>query len=398
MHVDLAPWQSMTALWWLARRNPVFVTCHTALTRHSWWREWLWRLKFGVLTRCHRFRILASNQDARAESRALPAGGRPGRGGGHLHRGQPGRDRRRACRAPGRRGPARTVGAAATAVSRGLCRSVHRPQGPVAVSRRRPRDRGPSVTTSASCGWRIPRSAAPISTASHHYGLGTAFRLLTAADLGADHREVYRLLAHGRRLLPADLGRRTADRAARGDGRRPAGHLDAGLCHSRSHHGRRHRLARGGRRRRGSGASPDRPEGRPAARRASGRAWTGARVDPVRRTGRRPSSPGAPTPRRPAGSRASGRHRRFSPGRDGAGSERRGPDLGFDPGIGLARPCSSDTRGSHPSTCRSRLLSELRPRTPCGPGTWRFDDVDAGDASDDVGQMVDGHHAILARG
>lgn len=74
MHVDLAPWQSLLALWWLSRFTPVFVTCHTALVRHSWWREQLWTMKFAVLARCRRFHILASNQDARASlARFLPA-------------------------------------------------------------------------------------------------------------------------------------------------------------------------------------------------------------------------------------------------------------------------------------------------------------------------------------
>ena len=35
-------------------------------------------------------------------------------------------------------------------------------------------------------------------------------------------------------------------------------------------------------------------------------------------------------------------------------------------------PSSSVTCGSQPSTFRHRVLSELRPRTPCGPSTCRM--------------------------
>ncbi|MEZ5316634.1 MAG: glycosyltransferase family 4 protein [Vicinamibacterales bacterium] len=73
LHVDLAPWQSMAALLWLARRAQVFVTCHTALPSHGWWREALWRMKFRVLSGNPRFHVLASNADARASlARLLP--------------------------------------------------------------------------------------------------------------------------------------------------------------------------------------------------------------------------------------------------------------------------------------------------------------------------------------
>src|SRR5207247_1103499 len=40
-----------------------------------------------------------------------------------------------------------------------------------------------------------------------------------------------------------------------------------------------------------------------------------------------------------------------------------------------AKPASSEIRGSQPSTSRSLVLSELRPRTPCGPGTCCFASV-----------------------
>src|SRR5207245_10822883 len=37
-----------------------------------------------------------------------------------------------------------------------------------------------------------------------------------------------------------------------------------------------------------------------------------------------------------------------------------------------ASPSSSDIRGSHRTPSRRRVLSELRPRTPCGPATCFF--------------------------
>jgi hypothetical protein len=39
------------------------------------------------------------------------------------------------------------------------------------------------------------------------------------------------------------------------------------------------------------------------------------------------------------------------------------------------KPASSEMRGSQPSTSRSLVLSELRPRTPCGPEMCRFASV-----------------------
>jgi glycosyltransferase involved in cell wall biosynthesis len=64
-HVDLAPWQSAAALAALAFRSHVFMTCHNALPRGSWWRERLWRAKFAGLARLSTLHLFASNVDAR---------------------------------------------------------------------------------------------------------------------------------------------------------------------------------------------------------------------------------------------------------------------------------------------------------------------------------------------
>ncbi len=52
------------------------------------------------------------------------------------------------------------------------------------------------------------------------------------------------------------------------------------------------------------------------------------------------------------------------------GSEAYEVDLLLDPLVGRAKADSSRSiLGSQPRTSRSRVLSELRPRTPCGPST-----------------------------
>lgn len=196
MHVDLAPWQSMVALWWLSRHAHVFVTCHTALVRHSWWREHLWRLKLGVLARCRRFRILASNQNARQSlARFLPA----------------------------------SVLAQVQIIYTGV--------NPVEIDavRAESRDRAalrarfalpPKPFLVVCVGqfidrkgrWPFLEAARAIATVHDdigfvwlansapdpadldkvaQHGLGAAFRLLTAADLGVDHREVFRVVCAG---------------------------------------------------------------------------------------------------------------------------------------------------------------------------------------------------------
>lgn len=193
LHLDLAPWQSMTALWWLARRTPVFVTCHTGLARHSWWREVLWRCKFGVLARCANFNILTSNQEARASlARMLPSAA--------LER----------------------VRVTYTGINPTEIEAVRGELIDVPALRRR-WSLPPQPFLVACVGqfidrkgrWPFLEAARQVAAARQdigfvwlsnsgisdddrarveHYGLGRRFRLLTATDLGADHRDVFRLL------------------------------------------------------------------------------------------------------------------------------------------------------------------------------------------------------------
>lgn len=65
LHIELAPWQSVLTLAWLARRVKVFMTMHNALPAVSKWRSLLWKLKFGFITKFNNFNIFASNQDAK---------------------------------------------------------------------------------------------------------------------------------------------------------------------------------------------------------------------------------------------------------------------------------------------------------------------------------------------
>ena len=65
LHIELSPWQSVLALAWLCRRRKVFMTMHNALPAVPKWRNVLWKLKIGLITRFDNFHIFASNQDAK---------------------------------------------------------------------------------------------------------------------------------------------------------------------------------------------------------------------------------------------------------------------------------------------------------------------------------------------
>jgi len=65
LHIELAPWQSVLSLSRLCLRTKVFMTMHNALPAVSKWRNWLWKLKFALVTRFDNFHIFASNQDAK---------------------------------------------------------------------------------------------------------------------------------------------------------------------------------------------------------------------------------------------------------------------------------------------------------------------------------------------
>jgi glycosyltransferase involved in cell wall biosynthesis len=64
-HVELAPWQSLSAIAVLALFHPVFSTMHNRLPEVGGLRSALWRLKFGILSLFRGFRLFPSNRDAR---------------------------------------------------------------------------------------------------------------------------------------------------------------------------------------------------------------------------------------------------------------------------------------------------------------------------------------------
>ncbi len=66
LHIELTPWQSVTALTRLCRRpGQVFVTMHNALPQVAKWRFQLWKLKFSLIARLKNFHLFPSNQDAK---------------------------------------------------------------------------------------------------------------------------------------------------------------------------------------------------------------------------------------------------------------------------------------------------------------------------------------------
>lgn len=66
LHIEAAPWQSWVLLTALAaRRANTFVTLHNALPEAPAWRELLWKVKIGVVSRLPRLHIFASNMDTK---------------------------------------------------------------------------------------------------------------------------------------------------------------------------------------------------------------------------------------------------------------------------------------------------------------------------------------------
>lgn len=65
IQIDVAPWVGLTVLLYLVLKTDVFVTFHTALPEISFVKKVLWKIKFAVLTRFHRFHIAASNLDVK---------------------------------------------------------------------------------------------------------------------------------------------------------------------------------------------------------------------------------------------------------------------------------------------------------------------------------------------
>lgn len=65
VHVEFAPWQSFAALFWLCTRTKVFTTVHNSVRPAQAWRWWIWKFKFGVLSRFKNFHIFTANEDAK---------------------------------------------------------------------------------------------------------------------------------------------------------------------------------------------------------------------------------------------------------------------------------------------------------------------------------------------
>ncbi len=65
VHVEFAPWQSFAALFWLCTKTKVFTTVHNSVSPQQQWRRWIWKFKFGVLSRFKNFHIFTANEDAK---------------------------------------------------------------------------------------------------------------------------------------------------------------------------------------------------------------------------------------------------------------------------------------------------------------------------------------------
>ena len=65
VHVEFAPWQSFAALFWLSTKTKVFTTVHNSVRPQQWWRDWIWKFKFGVLSKFKNFHIFTANEDAK---------------------------------------------------------------------------------------------------------------------------------------------------------------------------------------------------------------------------------------------------------------------------------------------------------------------------------------------
>lgn len=71
VHVDLLPASSLFSLVWLALRVPVFVTVHNTMSRVSWWRWRLWKLKFRTLSYFENVNVFSANEHAARSFRRL---------------------------------------------------------------------------------------------------------------------------------------------------------------------------------------------------------------------------------------------------------------------------------------------------------------------------------------
>lgn len=65
VHAEFAPWQSFGALYWLSKKTKIFTTVHNSVFPAQAWRRWIWKFKFGVLSRSKNFHIFTANEDAK---------------------------------------------------------------------------------------------------------------------------------------------------------------------------------------------------------------------------------------------------------------------------------------------------------------------------------------------
>lgn len=71
VHVELAPWQSATALFWLCLKAKVFVTVHNSVLPIPPHRRLLWKIKFAMLARLENFHVFTANRNAKESLRTL---------------------------------------------------------------------------------------------------------------------------------------------------------------------------------------------------------------------------------------------------------------------------------------------------------------------------------------
>lgn len=69
IQIDVAPWAGFFLLFYLTFRTKVFVTFHTAMPQVSFWRYFLWKLKFLILSVSSNFHMTASNLDVKKSLR-----------------------------------------------------------------------------------------------------------------------------------------------------------------------------------------------------------------------------------------------------------------------------------------------------------------------------------------
>ncbi len=70
-HIELAPWQSFMAIFWLCSRTKVFITIHNSVLPIPKSRYLLWHLKFRILALNKNFHLFTANEDAKRSLKSL---------------------------------------------------------------------------------------------------------------------------------------------------------------------------------------------------------------------------------------------------------------------------------------------------------------------------------------